>query len=159
MMEDLRKELEEAKAKIAEIEKQLTKEESGVWKPKHGERYWNIEDTGTTVGHIWDDDRYDNGSYTIGNCFRTKEETKFALEKLKVIAELKKYAEPKNREWDGKNYHYYLCYSTADREIKIDLFIKHKLPIIFFESIEKAYEAFNAVGEDRIKKYYLEVDD
>lgn len=105
-MEDLRKELEEAKAKIEEIEKKLTQKESGVWKPEYGQKYWLITDDGEVVWNNYSNSQ--NTRYLMGNCFKTEDEAKFALEKLKVIAELKRFAEPKDRVWDGDNNHYFI---------------------------------------------------
>lgn len=156
-MEDLRKELEEAKAKIAEIEKKLAQEESGFWKPETGEMYWFVMDEGKVAWNNYSNSH--NTRYLMGNCFKTEEEAKFAREKLKVIAELKKFAEPKKREWDGCNDHYCIYYYIYEEKIKIDSYTVSKLPIIYFESKEKAIEAIEAVGEDRIKKYYLEVEE
>lgn len=162
-MEDLRKELEEAKAKIAEIEKKIKEkqeeEKAGRWKPDSGEYYYYVSGCGEVQRSTFKElNSWDIECFEFGNCFETEEEAKFILEKLKVIAELKKYAEPKDRVWDGNNNHYFIYYDVIDGKIEINFRTIIKLPTIHFESEVKAKEAIEAVGEDRIKKYYLEVE-
>ena len=66
---------------------------------------------------------------------------------------MKKFAEPEDREWDGKNKHWtifseygcvYAYYYTSQKN----------LSCIYFESYEKAKECIKVIGEDRIKKFY-----
>jgi hypothetical protein len=159
-MEELLKELEELKQKIADIENKIAKKkvETGRWKPEEGDTYWFINDIGDICKSTWDNVNTDRKRYLIGNCYQTKEECEFAKEKLKVIAELKEYAEPKDRAWDGTNIHYYICCSyTPFKEVGIICTNCVKRNEIYFETKEKALQAIDAVGEERIKKYYLEV--
>lgn len=158
-MEDLRKELEEAKAKIEEIEKKLAQKESGVWKPENGDEYWFVMDEGIVAWNNYSNSHNHNIRYLMGNCFKTKQEAKFYYEKLKVIAELKRYEEPNDSAWDEANNHYFIYYDTLDGKIEIGFRTTTKLPTIHFESKVKAQEAIEAVGQDRIKKYYLEVEE
>lgn len=158
-MEELLKELEEAKAKIAEIEKKIEekKSETGRWKPEEGDKYWFINDIGDIYKSEWNNVNIDKERYSIGNYYRTKEEANFAIEKLKVIAELKEFAEPKDRKWDGIISHYFFCYDYDEEEIAISYNCYWK-GTIYFESEEKAQQAIDAVGEERVAKYLLGVD-
>lgn len=160
-MEELLKELEEVKAKIAEIEKKIEekKAKTGRWKPQKGDVYWFIDDTGNICKSTWDNDGIDEARYLVGNCCQTKEEAEFVAEKLKVIAELKEYEEPKNRAWDGHNYHYHIYYNYGMEGLDIDYAQIVKQNEIYFESKEKVRQAIDAIGEGRIKKYYLEVEE
>ena len=161
-MEELLKELEEAKAKIAEIEKKIKEkqeEKSRRWKPQKGDEYWWVDSSGVISSDVWDNDGLDNCRWRIGNCYQTEEECKFAREKLKVIAELKEFEEPKDREWNGEKYHYYICYDYPKNIVKISENWTTKRSDIYFESGEKAQQAINAIGVERIKKYYLEVEE
>lgn len=157
-MEELLKELEEAKAKIADIEKKIEekKSETRRWKPRTAEEYWWISSVGEIGSSIWDDDEVDNGRWRIGNCYQTEEECEFAIEKLKVIAELKEYEE-KNKAWDGEDFHYRIYYNYTMKKVEIGWSQAIKQNGIYFESIEKARQAIVAIGEKRIKKYYLGV--
>jgi hypothetical protein len=160
-MEELLKELEEVKQKIADIEKKIEekKMETGRWKPEEGDTYWFVTLYGQAAHDIWDNELIDNKRYEIGDLFKTKEEAEFAIEKLKVIAELKEYEEPKDREWDGVNLHYYFYYNCGMKEIGIACNYSFKSEHIYFESKEKAEQAIDSIDEKRIKKYYLEVQE
>lgn len=160
-MEELLKELAEAEQKIAEIEKKIEekKAETGRWKPKEGEAYWSIDSCGQVMYDIWHNYLIDSMRYKIDNCYKTEEEAEFVAEKLKVIAELKEFAEPKNRVWDGMNYHYYFSFDYQTNKVVLDVNWQTKRSHIYFESKAKARQAINAVGEKRIKKYYLEVEE
>lgn len=160
-MEELLKELEEAKQKIADIEKKIEekKVETGRWKPKEKEGYCFINSCGQVTYDVWSNHCVDNKRYNIGNLFKTEAEATFAIEKLKVIAELKEYEEPKSRAWDGIISHYFIYYDYNREKIAITYNDYYKGGGIYFESEEKARQAIDAIGEDRIKKYYLEVEE
>lgn len=155
-MEELLKELEEAKAKIVEIEKKIEEKKSKRWKPKVMERYYyiNIE------GKVIETSRLNNGEfeesmYNLGNCFRTKEEAEFITEKLKVITKLKEFAEPEDAVWDGNEPHYYIGWNCLTCEISIYSSFTIKQNEIYFASKDDWTKAIKAVGKDRIRKYYL----
>jgi hypothetical protein len=167
-MEELLKELEEVKQKltknkekIAEIEKKIEekKVETGRWKPEKGDEYWFISDVGYIHNSKWDNDNIDRERYLVGNYYRTKEECEFTREKLKVITELKEYEEPKNSVWDEKSVHYHIYYNYFIEKVDIGWAQMARQNEIYFESREKARQAIGAVGEERIKKYYLEVEE
>lgn len=127
--------------------------------PKLGETYWYISSSGDIYWDKWDDTQTDRNRLAMGNVFRTREEVEFELEKRKVIAELKKYAKPKDREWNGENEHWCIYYNYLDQEIKCyGPFLGLRYTDIYFETEEKTREVINAVGEDRIKKYYLGIE-
>lgn len=160
-MEELLKELEELKQKIADMEKKIEekKVETGRWKPQEGDTYWFVDNNGCICNSMWDNDGIDKGRYAIGNCYQTKEECKFVKEKLKVIAELKEHEESKNRAWNMKNIHFHIYYDYTKKEVNIGYAIFIKRNGIYFESKEKARQAIDAVGEERVKRFYLEVEE
>lgn len=162
-MEELLKELEEAKVKIAEIEKKIEKEQkkekSGKWKPKKGDKYWFINNSGYIVDSQWDNYDIDIERYLLGNYYRTKEECEFARQKLKVIAELKEFAEPEDRKWDGTEPHCLITWDFWEGGISVKSICTYKGNDIYFSTEEDAEKAIQAVGEERIKKYYLQVED
>ena len=158
-MEELLKELEEAKAKIAEIEKKIEekqeKEKSRRWQPEYGGRYWLLQTDGPIVRDRWDDHNADYFRYSIGNCFKTEEDVKFIAEKLKVITKLKEFAEPKDVVWGGSKAHYYIVWNCIRCEINICSTCIIKQNEIYFASKDDAIKAVGTVGKDRIRKYYL----
>ena len=127
--------------------------------PKQKDRYLFFSDS---CGHIeyvtWVGNPSDKQRFALGNCFKSREEAEFELERLKVLAEMRKFEEPKDREWDGSvNHHWFIFYDLTLNAIAIDRLYCYKSSDIYFESQEVAEECIKAIGEDRIKKYYLGV--
>lgn len=58
----------------------------GAWRPKPGEEYWQINDSGfvSDLGLEWSNHGYDQRNLAIGNCFPTKEAAEKAVEWLKA---------------------------------------------------------------------------
>ena len=119
---------------------------------------------GQSVGSVdvdgWNDSLYDENAYAIGNCFKTKEEAEFEIERQKVIVELKRFAE-KNNERLGPMV-YYINGSYYDDS---DYFVIGTCGNIYslgssipmFSSSDVAEKAIMKIGEDRLKKYYFGV--
>ena len=144
---------------------EIVEEKKKYWTPKEKEKYFYIEDC---MGVS--DDRnvqapIDYCRFNIGNCFKTKEEAEHILEKLKVIHELQKFAYENNEgEIDWKNFNqckYKIFYDAEDEDLYVDYSIQcESEPFnIYFTSFKVAKKAIEAVGEDRIKKYYFDVED
>ena len=144
---------------------EIVEEKKKYWIPEEKEKYFYIEDC---MGVS--DDRnvqapIDYCRFNIGNFFKTKIEAEHILEKLKVIHELQKFAYENNEgEIDWKNFNqckYYLVYDTEDEELYVDyaVYCKREPFNIYFTSFKIAKRAIEAVGEDRIKKYYFNVED
>lgn len=161
---DLRISLVEAEKQIQDIRKELDEldkvkiePESRRWKPKEHDTYYYIGPSGRVWSDEWIGHAVDFCRYAIGNAFETKEEAEFVVERLKVIAELKEFAEPDDRKWDGHTKHYHIsCYGDTNT-MSIFCCEVIKNPTIYFESMEEAEKAIRTVGEDRIKKYYLRI--
>lgn len=153
-IEELQVEIDNLQKELDELKKQ---ENNGMWIPKRGERYWYIDGCGEVFYTINKFMPKDEKRFLVGNVFKTKEEAEFAVEKLKVLAELKVFAESKDRKWDGENRHWEIGYWSDRGLVNVDWFTC-KSGGIYFESKEKARQAIDAVGVDRIKKYYLEVE-
>ena len=87
------------------------------------------------------------------------------VEKFKVIRELQKFANENNeKEIDWKNKtqcKYYLVYDTKDEDLYVDYttYSKREPFNIYFTSSKIAKRAIEEIGEDRIKKYYFNVED
>ena len=144
---------------------EIVEEKKKYWTPKEKEKYFYIEDC---MGVS--DDRnvqapIDYCRFNIGNFFKTKIEAEHILEKLKVIHELQKFAYENNEgEIDWKNFNqckYYLVYDTKDEDLYVDYtaYSKREPFNIYFTSFKIAKRAIKTIGEDRIKKYYFNVED
>lgn len=145
---------EEMMQKFAEEQKKLEDEF-----PKIGGVYWFVTSNGEIHKAVWTNSEIDKGLLKIGNVFKTQEEAEFESERLKVIAELKKYAEPKGQKWNMHISHYYILYVCRENDIGYysDSTLKHA--DIYFETKERAREAVKKVGVERVKKYYLRVEE
>ena len=149
------------------------KPKNKVWKPINGERYYLIHHG--IVGGIdcfeCTEGKYDERAYSVGNCFKTREEAEFALERLKVIAEMKRYiAEHDDVELDWNNYQqrkHYIFYLHPDDENGIagniiginNVYSVQELEnTLYASSLKILKDMINEIGEDRIKKYYFGVE-
>lgn len=157
------------KAALAEdwevVEERTAVEEtkSKVWKPSAGELYYYINSKGDIKFSY-----YNNRSTkdkrricNIGNYFKTDEEAKHMLEKIKIINQLKELSNIKFND-DCNKEHYVISYNNESKKIICDvhhLFIR-ELPFnIFFATKEDCLNAIKKIGEDRIKKYYFDIED
>ena len=142
-----------------EIDKCIVKMPKTVYDLKYGDSYFSLTALGTIMTGIWHNDDIDHNRLRFGNVFLTEEDAKFASKRLKVIAELKKYAkEFSDEEWMNQSIvKHFITFDYEDHAINIGYVCSTKVSDIYFESEEKAQEATKAVGEDRIKKYYLGV--
>lgn len=127
--------------------------------PQTGDIYFALDDAGNilelTRGCYISID--DERRFAIGNCFKTREEAEFESERLNVLTEMKKFAEPEDREWKNCIGHLSLYYDVSCGLIRYYSQSLCKSNDIYFESTEKVKECIKAIGEDRIKKYYLRV--
>lgn len=55
------------------------------WKPKEDDSYYCIETDGEVACNTWYGDSFDADCYNFGNCFRTEEEAKAMLKKVKLL--------------------------------------------------------------------------
>lgn len=136
---------------------------SKVWKPKCSEEYFRIAGYGEINNFSWINDVTDDTCYGIGNCFKTREDAEFALEKLKVEAELRRFAEENNEceiDWsDRKQNKWLICYNYDSKNIDTGYDNTLRTHYIYFSSKEIAKQAIKYIGEERLKKYYFGVED
>lgn len=140
--------------------------EKKVWKPKKGESYWYICNAGNIVDDTNDNTKTDEDRFSIGNCFKTQEEAKHMVEKLKVIRELKDFALENNEEeidWNNvEQDKYTLVLRDTDNykrilEFNARLFEQASPFNICFTSEEICKQAAEKVGIERILKYYFDI--
>ena len=137
-----------------EIEEQKEKKKDSF--PKNGDKfYFLLSDGEVDYEHYSLTSCIHADRISVGNCFRTKEEVEFEVERRKVLHEMKQFAEPEDFEWDGNNYHDYIYYDVLRDTILIGNARCSKYTGIFFKTRDDAKDCIKAVGEDRIKKYYF----
>lgn len=154
---------EERSTLLSLIEK-ANKPKNKAWKPEKDEKYYYSYSYGSIEQDTYHDNNVDTyvhkNRYAIGNCFKTREEAEFAIERQKVITELKRYAMEHNEEkidWNnGKQIKYSLSYQHNKNMILIDCCYSSQCCSIFFTSEEIAIAAIKEIGEERLKKYYFE---
>lgn len=138
-------------------------EEKKWWKPEKRTQYYVIHGDGDVERICYTNNPSDNRAIFMGNCFKTEEEAKFMVEKLKVIHELQKFAYESNEEeidWNNeKQSKFFLYFDYYLKRVRINsclnwLYIPFN---IYFNSEKTAKRAIEAVGEDRIKKYFFNI--
>lgn len=136
-----------------------------VWKPESNETYFYISGCGVISSRIWiNNNDTNNKYYEIGNCFKTKEEAEFALEKRRVEVELQHFAEENNEreiDWEDEGQNKYcMYYDIVTDEIEGSVLYRSKVAgIVYFSSTKILEQAIQVIGEERLKKYYFQVED
>ena len=154
---------EAERAKLMEIIESATKRKTEPWKPECENRYYFVKSDATAGYLIWYDWDSDKKRYELGNCFETKEEAEFVAERIKVIAELRRFAKTHNSPEFDRNISgcekWYLLYaqSTDKIEISYGKYILSSEAIFENENIARA--AIKEIGEERLKKYYFCIPD
>ena len=146
-------EIKALKQRIAELEQQVKQEKEF---PQDGDEYWYISLFGSILSEEWIGDPSEKRVLEVGNVYKTEQQARFALEKLKVEAELRKFSRP----FEYGKFNYCLLFDIDGNNFRTD--VTSYCPsqgAIYFESEEKAREAIKSVGEERIKKYIFGVED
>lgn len=136
-----------------------------IWKPEIGEWYYCVNGStslGVNCFKYMEESFFDKHAYFIGNCFKTREEAEFALERLKVIAEMKRYiTEHDNVELDWKNgrqMKYLLEYNYEQDKVFQGFTYIVASGGIYASNVKTIEGMIKEIGEYRIKKYYFGVE-
>lgn len=154
---------EEEREQLMKLIQKSNGSKRNLWKPNYGRKYFYINDCGAIINSKWYDDVIDTYRYEIGNCFKTKEETEFALEKVKVETELRRFAEENNEheiDWtDEDQEKWFIFYNCDTKNIDTRYDDTLRTHYIYFSSKEIAKQAIKHIGKERLKKYYFGVED
>lgn len=127
-----------------------------VWDLKIGDRYWFLDSYGTVRDCVFGNSVIDNGRRAIGNCFLTREEAEFEVERRKVETILLKYG---RREYKSKDNYYMYCDYYQSPSIEINWCgSAQNQGTIYYDTKELLNQAIEEAGEDNIKKYIFGVD-
>lgn len=157
-IEELEEQLEELRAKVNELEQALSLAKLAEW-PQEGDRYWFVTSDGVVSSDLWDNDSTDAGRAEIGNVFRTEEEADFEVQRLRVIAELKKFAMSREEVYAARRNYPVYCMCLCGDLITSDNHIRDRYALLYFKDNSILQEAVKSVGEGKIKKYYFGIED
>ena len=116
-----------------------------------GEFYYTVSAHGNVLYYRNNNEPEDQELFDVGNVYATKEEALMQVETLKVIQELKQCKGYRPFEVNSDNYS--LCYEYGNRGLGIvnmQITIGMGVAGVFFNSKDKAINAINKVGEQRI---------
>lgn len=130
-----------------------------IWKPEFGEKYYYITTSGDVAYNTFNTS-LDEYRLSFRNVFKTAEEARKMVEKLKIINKLRELS---NGDF-YRNYtevKYVILYDSACKEIKINTheYIR-ELPFnVYFATQKDCENAIKEIGEENLKKYYFDVED
>jgi len=158
--QELFDEITKLKERLNELEKMYDslKLPNKRWRAKKDEYYFFILPTGTVRSSIEAKMEIDNIYYAFGNYFKTQEEAEFEAERLKVIAELREWATPVDEfDWNAHGEYKYILKISNNGGfcLRIGVWESYQYSDLVFASEEIARNAIEAVGEERIIKYYF----
>ena len=128
--------------------------------PKDGQEFFFLTAEGD-VGEATNETDYYEEMFAIGNCFETAEEAEFMAEKFKVTAELLRYGQDHNEPMDWDDYEekkYKPAYNFEKEELDPTWCKRKATGGVYFSSYELCMEACKAVGEERVAKYFLGIE-
>lgn len=125
------------------------------WEPSCGEIYYTIEG-GAIAEREWYGDDSDLDAFDTGLIFETEEDADWVLNRMKVLADM--------GEWAGDFGCRYAigldCDEVGNLSLRtIDTVASCPRADLLFESKEDAEHCVEAVGKDRIIKYYFGIDE
>lgn len=164
-LDNLTEEEREQLKKLLSKASEEPSKESRVWIPEKQERYYYIDGFVNVAADNWDDYEVDIDRLNVGNVFRNSEQAEFVSEKIKVKAELERYAlehnDPEKEAWNGNNSHFSIVHEALSEEsirVSRTLGAGRDESVTYFTSKEIAEGAIKSVGKDRILKYIFSVE-
>lgn len=132
---------------------------SDVWKPNDGDGYYYICSTGSisydTFSETWSQDIWRRKLY---NAFKTEEESKKMIEKIKIINRLRELSNI-NFGNDISKVKYSIGYDIDSKKVcsNINRYTRTIPFEVYFETATDCQNAIDEIGEENLKKYYFEV--
>lgn len=133
--------------------------ESKIWKPNNGDFYYYVSSAGHIACErflIYSND--DNDKLAFNNVFKTAQEAKKMLEKLKIINRLRELSNI-NFGNDTGQLKYSIGYDIDTKKVcsNMNRFTRIIPFEIYFETAKDCQNAINEIGEENLKKYYFDV--
>lgn len=137
---------------------ELIEKSTQVWQPQYDEKYYYITTSGDVAYNTFNTS-LDEYRLSFRNVFKTAEEARKMVEKLKIINKLRELSNIKFND-DCKKEHYVISYNNESKKIVCDvhhLFVREIPFNIYFKTEEDCKKAIETIGEDNLKKYYFDI--
>ena len=153
----LQKEIEKARAHLANMEKMLEQFEYDRWKPKIDDIFYSISGYGEVKRSYFCNDQSCRMLYEAFNCFKTYEQAKAEAEKILVRRKLEDIARRLNKgkkiNWNDCNQSKYFIY-FGENLICISSCCRYKHQGTTYCLNQDFLDvAIQEIGEERLKKY------
>lgn len=126
-----------------------------VWDLKEGDTYYVIDyDVMNVRSVMFLDDTDDINYRELGNCFLTKEEAENELERRKVETEMLRLGGRRTFKKGENNW--FIYYNDG---LNVTVLNESAQGAIYFDLENEAYNAIKIIGESRIKRYLLGVNE
>lgn len=135
------------------------KENNKSWKPKEGDSYFYISETGRVIsGTFLSLLPSDNDKVLFNNAFQTAEEAEHMLEKIKIINKLRELSNI-NFGNDTSQSKYSIGYEIDTKKVSptINRYVRTIPFEVYFETYKDCQNAIDTIGEDNLKKYYFDI--
>lgn len=127
-----------------------------VWDLKEGD-YCAIANINGEASEIhWDESAIEKDWRDFGNCFLTKEEAEFEVERRKIETEMLRLGG--RRKFNRGKDNYFIMYTRIEGLDYVNYHSMHEQGVIYFDSELDAINAVKTIGKDRIKKYIFGVE-
>lgn len=122
------------------------------WTPETGEEYWTFSQLGDLIKSFCENGMIDSKRHRVGWMFRTKEDAEFAIERQKIVTELRRYAFEHNdfetENCDGDRTLYKIVYDVSNRNLDVvNARLVKDMSSIYFSSGRIAKDAMLEVEE------------
>lgn len=130
-----------------------------IWKPNDGDSYYYICSTGAisndTFSEGWSQDKWRRN---FCNAFKTEEESKKMIEKIKIINRLRELSNINFGE-DITQLKYSIGYDIDTKKVcsSMNRFTRIIPFEVYFETATDCQNAIDEIGEENLKKYYFDV--
>lgn len=138
----------------------LNEKPTQVWQPQYAEKYYYITTSGDVAYNTFNTS-LDEYRLSFRNVFKTAEEARKMVEKIKIINKLRELSNIDFND-DCKEEHYVISYNNESKKIVCDvhhLFVREIPFNIYFKTEEDCQNVIETIGEDNLKKYYFDVEE
>ena len=123
--------------------------------PSVDDSYWMIQAHGAIVTYRFCDDEFHRDLIQLGRCFRSQEEAKREVERLKVLTQLRKLAKA---AWGGMTCNrevgmekWYVRYAHGEDKWLVNYTCDVDIPgVVYFPTARSAYGVIETVGADHM---------